>query len=204
MGSPKVVRHEWDAVGNRTKLSVDGIPNSTATYTWDARNRLTAIEHAALGDVAFTYNGLGQKTGLTLPNGITCAYGYDQSGRVTSLDYRTTTGAQVFFEQLTYDARGNITRRVDSEGTHDYQYDWLDQLTRAAYPDDTWEAFTYDGSGNRSSLATAGGTATYYVDDADQLTGTAGPGTTETVQFTWTQNGEMASKLASSETTPTS
>ncbi|MBI4871164.1 MAG: hypothetical protein HY814_06315, partial [Candidatus Riflebacteria bacterium] len=200
----RTVLRDWDAVGNLTSLSVAGQPNSTATYTYDNRNRVTAIQHATMGNVAYTYNGAGQKTSLTLPNGIVCSYTHDANGRLTALEYRRPDDSVVFSETLTYDARGNITRRVDTEGQHDYGYDWLDQLTSASYPDGAWEQLTYDGSGNRSSLTTAGGVTSYYVDDADQLTATAGPGTTEAVAFAWTPNGEMASQLASGATTPTS
>jgi RHS repeat-associated protein len=200
----QVVRQEWDAAGNRTRLSIDALPNSTATYTWDSRNRLTAIHHATMGDVAYEYNANGQKTSVTLPNGIVCSYSYDQNGRLIELDYRKPNNDQLFLEQLTYDPRGNITQRVDTEGTHSYQYDWLDQLTRADYPGGANETFTYDPSGNRTSLTTPGGTTDYFVDDADQLTATAGPGTTEAVVFLWSPNGELESQLASGQTTPTS
>ncbi|MBI4872940.1 MAG: hypothetical protein HY814_15410 [Candidatus Riflebacteria bacterium] len=200
----KVVHQEWDAVGNRTRLSVDGLASSTATYEWDNRNRLAAVHSPVMGDVSYQYNANGLKTSLTLMNSIVCSYTYDNNGRMTALDYRKPNNDQVFFEQLTYDPRGNITQRVDTEGTHAYQYDWLDQLTRADYPGGAYEAFTYDGSGNRWSLTTPGGVTDYFVDDADQLTATAGPGTTEAVAFIWSLNGEMESALSSSQSTPTS
>ncbi|MBI3894016.1 MAG: RHS repeat protein [Candidatus Wallbacteria bacterium] len=195
----KIQRQGWDAAGNRTWMSVDGIPNSTATYEWDSRNRLNAIHHASMGDVAYSYNAAGQKTTLTYPNGIVCSYQYDTNGRLTQLSYQAPGQNPVFAEDLTYDARGNITQRIDDEGTHAYQYDWLDQLTRAQYPDSTFEEFAYDKSGNRSSLTTAGGVATYAVDDADQLLSVSGPGQSEITTFGWTPNGEMASELTSAE-----
>ncbi|MBI4867557.1 MAG: hypothetical protein HY816_11450 [Candidatus Wallbacteria bacterium] len=200
----KTQRNDWDSAGNRTAMWVDGIPNSTATYTWDSRNRLTAIHHASMGDVAYTYNAAGQKTTLTYANGIVCSYAYDTNGRLTSLDYRRPDNSQVFFENLTYDPRGNITQRVDDEGTHGYLYDDLDQLIRADYPDGSFEEFSYDKAGNRSSVTTAGGTANYEVDDADQLVSISGPNSGEVTSFSWTANGEMAGQLASGQTTPAS
>ncbi|MBI3841311.1 MAG: RHS repeat-associated core domain-containing protein, partial [Thaumarchaeota archaeon] len=120
------------------------------------------------------------------------------------LSYQAPGQNPVFAEDLTYDARGNIIQRVDDEGTHSYQYDALDQLTRAQYPDSTYEEFAYDKSGNRSSLTTGGGVAAYVVDDADQLVSVSGPGQSEITTFAWTPNGEMASRFASGQSTPTS
>ncbi len=192
----KTQRQGWDAVGNRTWMSVDEIASSTASYTWDSRNQLTQIDHDTMGTVTYTYNAAGQKITMVLPNDIDCDYTYDDNGRLTNLDYRKPDTTQVFFEDLTYDGRGNITRRVDDEGTHDYQYDDLDQLTRADYPDATYEQFAYDEAGNRSSVTTTGGTADYTVDIADQLTQIDGPGASEITTFSWTDNGEMASRDA--------
>ena len=61
----------YDFHGNMTSAT-DSF--GTATYTWDARNRMTGI--AATGLARFTYDALGRRTNKTI-NGTVTHYLYD-------------------------------------------------------------------------------------------------------------------------------
>mgnify|MGYP003294997144 CR=1 FL=1 len=63
----------------------------------------------------------------------------------------------------TYDALGNLTEKVSSEGTTTYAYDALNQLTEVVNPDGTWQRNTYDASGIRSMIAENGVTTEFMT-----------------------------------------
>ncbi len=62
----------YDNNGNLTSFT-DG--SGTTTYTWNARNQLTAISGPSLS-ASFTYDGVGRRSSKTI-NGATTGYWYD-------------------------------------------------------------------------------------------------------------------------------
>jgi RHS repeat-associated protein len=162
----KVVRYEYDAKGNRTRVTD---PDEVATsYTYDARDRLETATTPA-GQATYRYWPDGLLKGATLPNGVQEARCYDPAGRLTSIvtargaiaDTCASPGEMVSRFDYEHDANGNrlrqLERRTDptsqllgsTEETR-YGYDPQDRLIGVAYPDDTAVLYQLDAVGNRT------------------------------------------------------
>ena len=99
-----IVLHTAAFAGRRSAMTVQGQP--TVSYTYDTANRLTQINQGTTV-VNFAYDAANRRTALTLPNGVTVAYGYDQDSRVTGITY--TAGST---------ALGNLTYGYDAASRH--------------------------------------------------------------------------------------
>jgi YD repeat-containing protein len=76
-----VIGYGYDAVGNRTSLTVNGVGT---TNTYDNGDRMTAS-----GSDTYSYNNNGNLTSKTL-GGVTTNYTYDQLNRLTALSGSVT------------------------------------------------------------------------------------------------------------------
>jgi RHS repeat-associated protein len=162
----KVVAYEYDAKGNRTRVTdPDGVETS---YTHDAQDRLETATTPA-GQATYRYWPDGFLKGTTLPNGIEEARCYDPAGRLTSIvtargaiaETCASPGQMVSRFDYEHDANGNRLRqrerRTDptsqllgsTEETR-YGYDPQDRLIGVAYPDDTAVLYRLDPVGNRT------------------------------------------------------
>ena len=86
---------------------------------------------------------------------------------LTSLTYTHGTSTLASYA-LTYDANSQVTKVVNSDGTSNYTYDSVGQLTGAAYSNSAipTESYTYDANGNR---LTSGTTVSYEIGANNQL-----------------------------------
>ena len=57
------------------------------TYTYGNANQLTLISQGS-SNTAFAYDPAGRRSTLTLPNGVTVTYSYDQSSQLTGITYQ--------------------------------------------------------------------------------------------------------------------
>ncbi|WP_427308981.1 RHS repeat-associated core domain-containing protein [Cupriavidus sp. H39] len=120
-------------------------PDATATYTFDAGNRLTQLADSAGGSLTRSYDGLDRLTGETTPQG-SVSYGYDAAGRRTSF-------------------------QVAGQAAISYAYDNANRVTGITQGS-AQVGFTYDAASRRSTLTLPNGVVgTYSYDIADQLTG---------------------------------
>ncbi|GAA4163865.1 hypothetical protein GCM10022286_24940 [Gryllotalpicola daejeonensis] len=167
-------------------------PVSTSTYSYDGadaagrtehRGLVTALTVSGVGSYTAAYNSDGNLTTQTLPAGITQQLGYDDSGRVISLEYdgqktdpegNVTTGAWLSFSR-DYNQNGQVLHDWSPAGasntltgyTRQYSYDGagrLIQVNDATDPDsgDTTcsvRQYSFDQHGNRTNL-----TATHDLD----------------------------------------
>lgn len=191
----QVVGYAYDAAGSRTALTYpDG---KQVTYTYDTANRLTKISDWLARETTFSYDNAGRVTTVSNPNYTTTTFAYDSAGRVTGIIHSVTSSGAFASFSYTLDRNGNRTRVTDTEGITSYQYDALNRLTLATYPDATSESFTYDAMGNRTALnSTTEGSVTYSYDAADrlvQIAATTIDGTT-TTPLTWDADGNLLSQ----------
>jgi hypothetical protein len=105
----KRVDFEYNALGQFTEITRQYKPASTwleaavSTYTYDTRNRLTALDHTDnstdLANYDFTYDHMNRMTQFSGPDG-TSDFTYDKRVTATNHSYQTD-------ESYTYDATGN-------------------------------------------------------------------------------------------------
>ena len=154
----QVWRWTYDLAGNRSTAT---LPNGVnVTYGYDARNRLTSVEHrrtATPFDVVLKYEYTWNAQGLratektTSPTEGTCtvSYTYDRLGRLTRADAPSAcipAGSWTY----TYDAVGNRLTESTPAGVSvtpsTYTYDDNDRLkTITGFKAATYE---YDAAGN--------------------------------------------------------
>jgi RHS repeat-associated protein len=168
------VSYEYDEVGNRRVLSLDGTPFSA--YGYDAALRLTSITRDS--DVfAFTYDAASRRTGMLYPNGIATAYEYDTESRLERITAQLGTTVITDF-QYTYNVVGNRTEKQTPELTEAYRYDRADQLVgvvRTGTAANRW-AYSYDPAGNRTTEQVGNAPVQASFDDMNRLLSTSAGG----------------------------
>ena len=167
--------------------SVNGAQSVAFTYDQDG-----LITQA--GGLSVTHDsGNGFITGTTLGS---AADSRSYNGFGERLNYTASYGGSTrFAAQYTRDKLGRITENTEtvegSTNTYNYTYDSVGRLTEVEENAITVEAYTYDANGNR--LTADGVSATY--DNQDRLTQFG------TTIYTYTNNGELKTKTAGTETT---
>jgi YD repeat-containing protein len=105
----------------------------------------------------YSYDLAGNRTQLSLPNGVTSNYTYDDLSRVASQTTTNGNGTTVYDVSYSYDLVGNRVQVVEdvdghSQRTIDYSYDGQYRLT-----EESWDSgnekyeYEYDSIGNRLS-----------------------------------------------------
>ncbi len=150
----KVIRYEYDAVGNLSKIVY---PDNTAvTYAYDANHNLIRVTDWANRVTAYTYDVNNRVVSVTKPDGSVTATVYDSKQRVTSTVERTAGGTVITGFEYTYDDLSRIVEeKVLANSTKlCYTYDNLSRVTARTVKklsDNTvvsTETFTYDAAGN--------------------------------------------------------
>jgi RHS repeat-associated protein len=190
----------YDDVG-RTALRVDGVgpkvgdagPVTSMGYD-DVTNRLAQIQPPDGPPVTFGYDGRGNQTQVTDPQGQTQNFSYEPSlnrliswkdalGHQTTYDHdpngnpSTTTYADGTGEQFSYDAQGNVVGAVNRLGQPVSEtYDRNGLLKRKDLADGTHLDYAYDAHGNMISATGPAGATTMEYDLADRMTKITYPG----------------------------
>jgi YD repeat-containing protein len=128
-------------------------PNGlTTTLTYDARLRLTS--RSVGGELtSYLYDGVGQLTQVTLPDGSSLTYTYDTAHRLTAI--ADSLGNKIAY---TLDAMGNRTREqvLDPANvlaqTRSRVYDALNHLAQEIGAQNQTTQYTYDNQGNVTSV----------------------------------------------------
>jgi RHS repeat-associated protein len=157
------LRHDYDAGGNRTKLThADGF---IAGYAYDALSRMGVVCEEAAASLSsggscsdastplaiYAYNAMSQRTAVTLGNGNTVAYDFEADGDLSDLDH--TIDGTAITHDFGYNAVHQMTSKTVSDGTfkwqpsadgsESYATNNLNQYTSAA-----GATLTYDNNGN--------------------------------------------------------
>jgi len=179
------ISYNYDAVGNRTKLKVNG--TTYATYTYDGANRMTNIADSANLNFVHTYDAANRLTSRTAPNGVTSNYVFDDLNRLATLMH--TAGATTLSGNLySYDDANNISSWTTQTAQRSYTYDAVDRLTAVSNFEMPAESYTYDAVGNRTASHLS---ATYGYQPFNRLTGTA------SATYSYDSNGNLISKTDS-------
>ena len=180
---------------DKGKLSstTDALGNDI-NYSYDSKGQLTSVTDEIGSYMNMTYDKDGNVVSATNGAGTTAQFTYDSDGNCTSktLTYTSENGIQTVTEQYFYDAAGNLTKIIDSDGnvtttdynsmgkvssatdekgrTTTYDYDDFGNLIGISYPDGTSERFTYDREGNNlTATDRMGRTVTMTYDKVGNL-----------------------------------
>jgi RHS repeat-associated protein len=170
--------------GSRTAL------DDSVTCTYDRMNRMLSSAtkrytvgwngsgptfDSAGGDAITraTYDGFGNLTAVTDPNGNQTAHTYDPEGRRTSSSRYQGTAALLATEQFCYDAGGLMTSNRTPRGyLEQTEYTALGKPKRHVRADGNQESWRYSLSGKVTQYTDPRGIVVQYqYDDFDRLTG---------------------------------
>ncbi|MGH2388426.1 MAG: hypothetical protein ACRDIE_09510, partial [Chloroflexota bacterium] len=142
---------------------------------------VTMTEH-----LAYSYDNANRRTGLTLPDGQSEAWGYDAAGRVSSL---TQAGSSPNTYTVTHNGAGDLTSlSAPNGGAQTWSYDDAGRITGTSWISGTTSLFTQtvtlDGAGQRTASNDSWGSTTYGYDAAGRLISAGYPdGSTEADQY---------------------
>ena len=158
-------------------------PNGiTTTLSYDARGRLRSRTTAGATST-FNYDGVGNLTRMTLPNGAYLDYGYDAAHRLIAV--ADNLGHRI---EYTLDAQGNRTAENVYDSTNTLRrtqsrvYNQLGRLIEAIGAQAQTTAYGYDGNGNPISV----------TDPLNRLTTQAFDALDRLIRTTDSLNGETA------------
>jgi len=170
--NPFAERTTWlyDALGRVTTMTHGNL--SVAEHDYNAGGRLTALrnlksDRSVISIFSYTYDALGNRTGVGEGNGDIVTWSYDPTYQLTR---EQRSGANAYDTTFTYDGVGNRLTQVASGATTTYVYDAANELTTSE--DDTGVAtFTYDANGNTAGeIRPNGDRVTYTWDIENHLT----------------------------------
>ncbi len=182
----RAIREELARTGNRTSVAWAGTtPLFYVTTSYDALNRPTSIKELDTTSLAtYAYDDLSRRTTVTLGNGTTTSYGYDNQAALSSLAHdlagtaqdNTWTYGRDQAQEINSHAWSNNTYQWTgyANGTKAYTPNGLNQYTAAA-----GATLGYDGNGN----LTGDGTWTYSYDERNRLKSAAKTGFSATLAY---------------------
>ena len=149
----------------KTMTDTIGVTNYTPPTLTDPNEYIVSPN---MGTFTISYDNLNRRVSMTMGNGITATYSYDDASQLESIAFKDG-GAYITSNEYTlYDDVGNRKTEIDLEGTHNYNYDELYRLETVTHPSgNPDEFFNYDDVGNRedSHLSTS-----YTTDELNRLT----------------------------------
>lgn len=133
---------QYDSMDRIVGINVDGLSSTT---TYDSRGLTSGVSLGSGAiEASYTFNGLGQLTLVQDANGQNWTRQYDSAGRlIASSDPASNTIT------YSYDNRNRISQVTfpGGLGTCTYTYDATGNLTRALYSDGTDLNYTYNAEG---------------------------------------------------------
>ncbi len=129
----RALSYAYDLANNLTGITWPdtGANALTATYVYDALNRVTQIQANATAVANYAYDDLGRRTNLTPTNGAATTYGYDLANRINSLAQTfTSTANNVTFSFAYNPADQARTPHGDQRRLHRRSIDRDDELRR--------------------------------------------------------------------------
>jgi RHS repeat-associated protein len=165
---------QFDLAGRRTRLTW---PDTFyVSYTWDLDGAMRSITQGAAATpiTAYTYDNLGQRTGITRGNGVSTSYVRDNASYLTTLSQNPSGATNDLTLGFTWSPAGQALSRSVSNPLYDfapvnaataYANNGLNQNTLVGGVTLTW---------NTQGNLTSDGVRTFSYDAANRLTGTTG------------------------------
>ncbi len=167
----KVIRYEYDAVGNLTKLIYPD--NTSVLYAYDGNNNLVSVTDWAGRVTTYTYDENNRVIGVAKPDGSTTTTAYDNKQRIVSTVEKLSDDTIISGFEYEYDEIGRISseKLLDKNQKFCYTYDVQSRVTKRIVLNlndntSTEETFTYDAAGN----ITADDASVFVYDTNNRLT----------------------------------
>lgn len=163
------VRYEYNAAGQLQLID----PGSTTPiqYTYDSGARLHAISQGG-DDFVYAYDDLSRPASITRPNGVTTAFSYDDTNRLTELKHLDSAGHVLEDFQYTMNGDGKIVAQTSATNhtniPRSQNFGSADVVNRLSAGDQTTVA--YDAEGELLSSSTLSGMANMEWDSRGRLT----------------------------------
>ena len=189
----KVIRYEYDAVGNLSKIIYPD--NTTVSYDYDKNRNLVRVTDWANRVTSYTYDENNRVVGVAKPDGSVTATVYDNKQRVTSTVERTAGGAIISGFEYLYDDLSRIIEEIVLAKSVKmcYTYDDLGRVTSRVIKDFnntvlSEEAFSYDAAGNITSAPNS----SFEYDTNNRLTSFNGDNVTYDLDGNMLSNGSLS------------
>jgi RHS repeat-associated protein len=170
-----MVWYEYDAVGNRTSLSIDRQGDrTTTTYAYDSLRRLISTTASSGESHRYFYDPAGNVSQIQYANGIMEDRVYDSMNRPTEIT-SSHSGQTVDRLQYSYTPAGLRESVIRSDGSRvSYSYDSRHRLLSEVHYDAanvvTWqESYEYDAVSNRVAVHRNGQRIPQAFSSLDQL-----------------------------------
>ena len=178
-GLSNVVRYAYNKLGLRTSMT--NALGHVRRWGYDVTDRMIGTRRPSGVDERFTYDTLDNLVSVTNAEGHVYQMAYDALGRMTAAT--NALGARVF--EAKYDGVGNMTNRVDGNGTETVcSYDVRNWLARRTTADGT-DSFSYDMVGNLLSASNSVAFEAFAYDLRDRLTNAVTRIGTNTWESAW-------------------
>lgn len=162
----------YDAKGQKTEETVRGEDGSTRTvrYVYDGMGRVVEMTNEA-GATAYTYDGEGNTTSVTYPDGTRDTFVYDKTSNLIKAE--TASGMTT---EYTYDSLGNKITEKTGDSLTAYEYDGEGRIRKIIQPTGEEIVYTYDKRGNcLTETDGRGNSYVYTYDAASNLTSSTDP-----------------------------
>ncbi len=180
--------YSYEYYANGLKKSFTGPNGITYSHTYDANNRISAIDIPEQGEITYNSYQWNSPSRITFPGGNHSAYTYDPLMQISGLSHLDPGGNPLVNCLYQHTPAGNIVAKTAEPGIYDYGYDPLHRLILAANPTLADEEYSYDALGNR---LTAEGTAGVWDYNANNELLNYG-----NVNYEYDDNGNMTRKTA--------
>jgi RHS repeat-associated protein len=208
VASPRgAISYTYDLARQRQTMTLPG--SRQVSYSYDAASNLTGLKDWLGKTTIYGYDADGRPTAIDRPNGVNTSLIYDAAGQVLSLNH-DGSGGPIAHYAYAYDAAGNRASTTSAAGTENFNFDALNRLTKATYPNGDVAAYAYDPAGNRTSSTVNGTTTKASYDAAGELTANGATGYTYDADgdllsagsshFSWDPLGRLASATVGGET----
>jgi RHS repeat-associated protein len=224
------VSHAYDAVGNRSKLSLGG-GEPAQYFRYDALRRMTAVASVPVGAGGYGIQGYGstpygggganipgtgaahyaydaasRRTKLLQGSGVATYFSYDSANRLASQKSILPGGTALTYFSYGYDAASRITK-IAREGAKTIycSYDGADRLTGENWYNSGMQnvyafAWSYDAAGNRHWQNRLGQQSYFSYDAANALRKSLPVGGSVTY-YSYDPNGNCAKIFAANGAT---
>ena len=135
-------------------------------------NPIETITSPNMGAFTISYDNLNRRNNMTMGNGITATYTYDDASQLTNLVFKDGAVTKTSHQYPLYDDVSNIKTEIDLSGTHNYNYDELYRLITATHPTgNPNESFNYiDPVGSVGNRTSSHLSSSYTTNELNRLT----------------------------------